>query len=81
MVENIKAIVSIKIGNDFFTLKNIISQESVDELYETSGEYDALAIISVPLEKLNSAIDKIKYIKGVTATSTILVLKEIQIGT
>ncbi len=80
MTENIKAIISIKIGSDFFTLQNIINLKSVDQLYEVSGKYDALAIISVPIDSLNDILDGIKHIKGVTATNTILVLKELEIG-
>ena len=80
MTELFKAIVSIKISNDFITLQNIIQLDAVDSLYEVSGQYDAIAIISIPINQLNETIDKIKHIKGVASTSTVLVLKEIEYG-
>lgn len=78
MTELFKAIVSIKTSNDFFTLQNIIQLDAVIQLYEVSGQYDAIAIIEIPINQLNEIIDKIKYVKGVASTNTVLVLKEIK---
>lgn len=77
MIEYFKAIVSITIGEQFFTLQNIIDLEQVESLYEVSGKYDAIAIIRLPIDELNNTIDTIKHIRGVTATSTVLVLKDV----
>jgi len=78
LTELFKAIVSIKTSNDFFTLQNIIQLDAVIQLYEVSGQYDAIAIIEIPINQLNEIIDKIKYVKGVASTNTVLVLKEIK---
>lgn len=77
MSQEIKAIVSITIDHSFFTLENIIDIESVEKLYEVSGNYDAVAILVTSMDKLNETIDKIKHIKGVAATNTSLVLNEV----
>jgi len=77
MIEYFRAIVSIIIREPFFTLDNIIKLEQVDKLYEVSGKYDAIAILRLPIDELNDTLDKIKHIKGVDATSTIIVLNEI----
>lgn len=75
---NIRVIVSISLCNVFFTLDNIKTIVGVEKLYEVSGQYDAIAMISIPMNELNHTIDEIKRIKGVTATNTILILKEIK---
>jgi len=48
----------------------------VERVYELSGEYDLLAAISGEnIESINDSIDKIRHVKGISKTNTLIVLK------
>ena len=48
----------------------------VERLYELSGEYDLLAMISGEnIESINACIDKIRHAKGISKTNTLIMLK------
>lgn len=46
--------------------------------YEITGQYDIAAIISAPsMGEINTAIDTLRKIRGVTDTNTVIILKKI----
>ncbi len=48
----------------------------VKKIYELSGEYDLLTAISGEnIESINDCIDKIRHVKGISKTNTLIVLK------
>ncbi len=56
--------------------QEIIKLDGVSYLYELTGEYDIIAILSTTtLEKLNKCIEKIRVIDGILSTNTSLILR------
>ena len=57
--------------------KGILDIPAVDRALELAGEYDLLVIFSgSSINEINQSIDKVRDIRGVEKTNTILVLKE-----
>lgn len=49
---------------------------AVERIYEVTGEYDIVAVISSPnIEGVNQCIEKIRGIEGVVRTNTMIVLR------
>jgi Lrp/AsnC family transcriptional regulator of lysine biosynthesis len=57
---------------------NILTLSGVETIYEVTGEYDIVTVVSSPsIEELNHTIEDIRIIKGVVKTNTIIVLRTI----
>lgn len=53
-----------------------IRSMGIDDIYETSGNYEIMCFIqSDSVKSLNSAVEKIRKIKGVRSTNTCMVLR------
>ncbi|MDJ0270124.1 MAG: Lrp/AsnC family transcriptional regulator [Aigarchaeota archaeon] len=51
----------------------------VETVYEITGEYDAVALISVPsMQELNKCIEAIRNIEGIRDTNTIMILRQLR---
>ena len=58
--------------------EKLASVKGVDTVYEVTGEYDAVALISVPgMLELNKCIEEIRGTEGVKATNTVIILRQI----
>jgi len=58
--------------------EKLIRIPNVDKIYEITGEYDIVALISASnIVEANACIDDIRKSDGVTNTNTIIILKEI----
>ena len=57
-------------------IENLYKVEQLEELYEVSGEFDIVTIVSASdIENLRDTIRKIMNIKGVKSTVTSMALK------
>ena len=53
--------------------------EGVDVVYEITGQFDIAAIISAPeISEINSYIDEVRKIEGVSDTNTVIILKTLK---
>jgi DNA-binding Lrp family transcriptional regulator len=56
--------------------KEILKIRWVEAVYEVTGEYDILAMIrATSIRDINDCIDRIRAVKGVTGTYTLIVLR------
>ncbi len=54
------------------------SLKGVDVVYEITGQYDIVAIISAPsIAEINRCIDNIRRIQGVDDTNTVIILRTV----
>ena len=57
----------------------LLHLEGVDVVYEITGQYDIAAIISAPaISEINSYIDEVRKIEGVSDTNTVIILKTLK---
>ncbi|HEX7258144.1 MAG TPA: Lrp/AsnC family transcriptional regulator [Nitrososphaeraceae archaeon] len=57
----------------------LLNLEGVDVVYEITGQYDIAAIISAPaISEINSYIDEVRKIEGVSDTNTVIILKTLK---
>jgi Lrp/AsnC family transcriptional regulator, involved in the regulation of lysine biosynthesis len=57
----------------------LLNLEGVDVVYEITGQYDIAAIISAPtISEINSYIDEVRKIEGVSDTNTVIILKSLK---
>ncbi|MFX1466356.1 MAG: AsnC family transcriptional regulator, partial [Promethearchaeota archaeon] len=74
-----KAVAMIETQASFHTpeiSKKFIKIEGVSYLFETTGEYDIIAILSTTtIEELNRTLEEIRLTEGVIRTNTSLVLR------
>lgn len=55
--------------------------EGVEEVYEVTGEYDAVAIIAVKsVNELNRCIEDVRKTEGVRNTNTVIILRVVEIS-
>jgi len=55
----------------------LIKVKGVEKVYEITGEYDAVALISVKsMSELNKCIEEIRHIAGVRETNTTIILRQ-----
>ncbi len=77
--EGIKAIVLIGVSVSTPSpqiAEDISNMNGVQSVFETSGQYDISAVISGPdITSLNTSIDKIRNLKGIANTNSLIVLK------
>ena len=60
-------------------VEKVAKVPGVESLYELTGRYDALVIISAPnIGELNERIDTVRNIEGVKNTETAVILKVVQ---
>jgi len=53
--------------------------EGVDTVYEITGQYDIVAIISAPtITDINKCIDNVRRIEGVDDTNTVIILRTVK---
>jgi DNA-binding Lrp family transcriptional regulator len=56
--------------------KHIREIHNVETLYEVTGEYDIVAIISgMSVAEVNEGIDKIRRVEGIMKTNTVIILR------
>jgi len=76
-----KAIVLVSVDSATDTSKvsaKLTKLEGVKTVYEITGQYDITVIISAPtITEINSSIDALRKIPGVTDTNTVIILKTI----
>lgn len=54
----------------------LLKLEGIEVVYEITGQYDIAAIISAPaISQINSYIDEVRKIEGVSDTNTVIILK------
>ena len=57
----------------------LLNLKGVDVVYEITGQYDIAAIISAPaISEINSYIDEVRKIEGVSDTNTVIILKTLK---
>ncbi|MGC8948708.1 MAG: Lrp/AsnC ligand binding domain-containing protein, partial [Thermoprotei archaeon] len=75
----VRAIVMVKTMPPISTpevSKKIIAIDGVEAVYETTGDYDILAIIrGNNIAMINKSIDAIRSIEGVSGTNSMIVLR------
>jgi len=60
--------------------KEIMKIRGVEKVYDIAGPYDVLVIVKfAEVQSLNSCIDAMRSIEGISSTTTFLVLKERQV--
>lgn len=69
--------INVELGNEIEVRKRLSMFEGVRELIHLFGEYDFIVIIEAKeLRQINYIVDKIREIKGITATKTIIGAEE-----
>ena len=57
----------------------LLTLKGIDVVYEITGQYDIAAIISAPaISEINSYIDEVRKIEGVSDTNTVIILKTLK---
>lgn len=65
--------VNVVPGEERNVYRDLLDLNGIREVYHVFGEYDFVAIIEVEgLTALNNVVDRIREIKGVTSTHTIV---------
>ena len=65
--------VNVVPGEERYVYRALLELSGIREVYHVFGEYDFVVIIEVEgLTALNSSVDRIRDIKGVTTTHTIV---------
>jgi len=56
--------------------KKILDLPNVETIYEVTGEYDIVAVISgLSVTEVNECIEKIRRVEGIMKTNTMIVLR------
>ncbi|HSF01262.1 MAG TPA: Lrp/AsnC family transcriptional regulator [Nitrososphaeraceae archaeon] len=73
-------LISVASSSDSSTVTSkLLNLEGVDVVYEITGQYDIAAIISAPaISEINSYIDEVRKIEGVSDTNTVIILKTLR---
>ncbi len=73
-------LISVASTSDTSTVTSkLLNLEGVDVVYEITGQYDIAAIISAPaISEINSYIDEVRKIEGVSDTNTVIILKTLK---
>lgn len=76
-----KAIVLVSVESTMDTSKvssKLTSLDGVRTVYEITGQYDITVIMSAPnITEINSSIDALRKIQGVTDTNTVIILRTV----
>lgn len=76
--DDVKAIVMVATSRSYSTttVANAIKKLGIEKTYEISGNFDILCLVeSSSIEQINSTVERIRALNGVTDTSTSMVLK------
>jgi DNA-binding Lrp family transcriptional regulator len=66
-------LINVELGKEAEVKDALSKQEDIREVLHLFGEYDFIVIIETDgLKALNDIVDKIREIKGITATRTII---------
>lgn len=66
-------LINVELGKEMKVRNELAKVKGIKELLHLFGEYDFIAIIETDgLKALNSTVDRMREIKGVTATRTII---------
>ena len=66
-------LINVELGEESRVKEILTRQEAIRELLHLFGEYDFIAIVDTEgLQALNDIVDKIRDVKGITATRTII---------
>jgi DNA-binding Lrp family transcriptional regulator len=73
-------LISVASSSDTSTVTSkLLNLEGVDVVYEITGQYDIAAIISASvISEINSYIDEVRKIEGVSDTNTVIILKTLK---
>jgi len=73
-------LISVASSSDTSTVTSkLLNLEGVDVVYEITGQYDIAAIISAStISEINSYIDDVRKIVGVSDTNTVIILKTLK---
>jgi DNA-binding Lrp family transcriptional regulator len=73
-------LISVASSSDTSTVTSkLLNLEGVDVVYEITGQYDIAAILSAPaISEINSYIDEVRKIEGVSDTNTVIILKTLK---
>jgi DNA-binding Lrp family transcriptional regulator len=73
-------LISVASSSDTSTVTSkLLNLEGVDVIYEITGQYYIAAIISAPvISEINSYIDEVRKIEGVSDTNTVIILKTLK---
>ncbi len=73
-------LISVASTSDTSTVTSkLLKLKGVDVVYEITGQYDIAAIISAPeISEINSYIDEVRKIEGVSDTNTVIILKTLK---
>lgn len=81
MINKTSAITLISVSPSTDTSKvseKLKSIRGVDTVYEITGQYDIVAIVSAPtITEINGCIDELRRINGVDDTNTVIILRTI----
>jgi DNA-binding Lrp family transcriptional regulator len=76
-----KAIVLISVESSMDTSKvsaRLARLEGVKTVYEITGQYDIVVVISAPnIKEINTSIDSLRKIPGVSDTNTVIILRDV----
>ena len=76
------AIVLVSVDSSTDTAKvssKLTTLNGVKTVYEITGQYDITVIISAPnISEINSSIDALRKISGVTDTNTVIILRKVK---
>ncbi len=66
-------LINVELGEESKVKEALTRHEGIRELLHLFGEYDFIAIIETEgLQALNGIVDRIREVKGITATRTII---------
>ena len=73
-------LISVASSSDTSTVTSkLLNLEGVDVVYEITGQYDISSIISAPeISEINSYIDDVRKIEGVSDTNTVIILNTLK---
>lgn len=76
-----KAIVLISVESSMDTSKvssRLTKLDGIQTVYEITGQYDIAVVLSAPnITDVNSAIDSLRKVPGVSDTNTVIILREV----
>lgn len=76
-----KAIVLISVESSMDTSKvsvKLTKLDGIKTVYEITGQYDIAVVLSAPnITEINTAIDQLRKVPGVSDTNTVIILREI----
>ena len=79
LAEGAQAITLLETNPSYPTVevsRTIMKMPNVETIYEVTGEYDIVAVISaMSVTEVNDAIEKIRRVEGIMKTNTMIVLK------